>query len=561
MNLNEDAIIALLLFFAALTYSIVVYQRRPALLFLSLIFALLALLPLLDRPIVILTMAVLLPPACVAIRRFISSKRQAPITGQSAILQLSTSWEWPLLVTGLLYGIIFFIHDVTVDSSTVQTLSGIMFPIALEITLISLSWFASAVASRLKVMLLPATGFAIGALLIPTNSFWALTVLTPVAAILAVGVHRFAGRDWALPLSIVAVLAAVMTGYTGTTQNYQQALPWVLLGYTGLALIIMLVERAPEMLVFPVGLAAWTIAEWQPPLQIAPLMIAYSLLCALIFASQFIWRVIPPTRRWLSASALHVILGIGGQSIVVIYIIERGGLFASSGLLAHIGAGALLELAILLFWYGRVYSASVMRRIAAESDEGKRDVQKQRARTVLHWCNYVAGLLLAVVVSWELAAFHQTRLDLLSLTPASYLSIVAAFMMRDEVLPQRHRVGQVVSLLGAALLLLPTLWLSFNDSNLLSTLILLGEAIALLCLGIVTRVRNQALPGSSNLDNATSSTLVYVSVSMIIAGAMRALFLTGQGVPVVLTAGGLILVAFATGLKVASIRFLSTGNH
>jgi len=42
---------------------------------------------------------------------------------------------------------------------------------------------------------------------------------------------------------------------------------------------------------------------------------------------------------------------------------------------------------------------------------------------------------------------------------------------------------------------------------------------------------------------------------------MRALFLTGQGVPVVLTAGGLILVAFATGLKVASVRFLSTGNH
>jgi hypothetical protein len=48
---------------------------------------------------------------------------------------------------------------------------------------------------------------------------------------------------------------------------------------------------------------------------------------------------------------------------------------------------------------------------------------------------------------------------------------------------------------------------------------------------------------------------------MIIAGAMRALFLTGQGVPVVLTTGGLILVAFATGLKLASTRFLSTGNH
>jgi hypothetical protein len=42
---------------------------------------------------------------------------------------------------------------------------------------------------------------------------------------------------------------------------------------------------------------------------------------------------------------------------------------------------------------------------------------------------------------------------------------------------------------------------------------------------------------------------------------MRALFLTGQGVPVVLTVGGLILVAFATGLKLASARFLLRSNH
>ena len=561
LNLTEDAIIALLLFFAALAYGIVVYQRRPAWLFLPLIFALLALLPLLDRPIVMLVMAVLLPPVSVVIRRFISANRRVPIADQPAKLQLSPLWEWPLIAAALFYGVIFFIHDVTLDSSTVQTLSGIIFPIALELTLISLSWFVSAVASRRKVWLLPATGFAVGALLIPTNSFWALTVLTPVAALLAVGVHRFAGRDWALPLSIVAVLAAVMTGYTGTIQHHQQVLPWVLLGYTGLALIIMLLERAPEMLVFPLALAAWTIAEWQPPLQIVPLMIAYSLLCVLIFASQYIWRALPPATRRVPAPTLHTVLGIGGQVTVVIYIIARGGLFASSGLLAHAGAGALAVLAILLFWSGRVYSTDVMHLVAAESDAGKRNQLERRARKVLHWCNYAAGLLLALVVSWELSAFDQTRLDLLSLTPASYLSIVAPFMMRDEVLPQRHRVGQVVSIFGAALLLLPTLWLSLNDSNLLSTLILLSEAIALLCLGIVTRVRNQARPGSSNLDNATSSILVYASVSMIITGAMRALFLSGQGVPVVLTSGGLILVAFATALKLVSARFLSTSNH
>ncbi len=564
LDLNKDALIGLLLFFAALTYAVLIYQRRPAWLFLPLIFALLASSPLLERPIVMLVIAVLLPPASVVVHRLISMKWKVSHSGQSSILRLTgiaDMWEWPLLIVGLIYGIVFSIHDVYIASSTVQNVSGLTFPIALEITLLSLSWYGSAAASRVKGWLIPATGFAIGALLIPTNSFWALVVLTPVAALLAVGVNRFAGRDWALPWSIVAVLGAVMTGYTGLTQNHQSIVPWVLLGYAGLALIIMLVERTPEMLVFPAGLAAWAIALWQPPLQIAALMIAYSLLCALIFASQFVWRVIPPATRWLPASILHTFLGIGGQVVVVLYIIVQGGLFASSGLLAHVGAAALLELAILLLVYGRVYSGDITRLVTSESDAARRDARILYARRVRHLCNYGAGLLLALVVSWELSALHQTRLDLLSLAPASYLSVIAPFIMRDEVLSHRHRFGQLVSFLGAALLLLPTLWLSFNDSNLLSTLILLGEALALLCLGIVTRVRNQALPGSTNLDNTTSSTLVYASVSMIIVGAMRALFLTGQGVPVVLTVGGLILVAFATGLKLASARFLLGSNH
>lgn len=561
LNISEVAVIALLLCFAALTYGILVYQHRLVWLFLPLVFAILALPYLLDHSIAMLVLALLLPPVSVAIQRFVSGNRNAPIAGHPAKLQLFTRWEWPLLVAALIYGLVFSLHDVSLDTSTVQNVSGIMFPIALEITLLSLSWFIFATASRMKIWLLPATGFAIGALLIPTNVFWALVVLTPAAALLATGIKRFAGRDWALPLYIVAVLAAVMTGYTGAAQNHQSILHWVLLGYTVLALIVMLVERAPEMLVFPAALAGWTIVEWQPPLQIATLMIAYSLLCVLIFASQFVWRVIPPTTRWLSASSLHTTLGLGGQIIVLLNIIALGGLFAKSGLLAHVGAGALLELVILLFWYGQLYSGNIMRMLAAESDEGKRDMRKQHARRVRHWCNYGGGLLLSLAVSWELSALHQTRLDLLSLAPASYLSIVSAFIMRDEALTGRHRVAQLVSISGAAILLLPTLWLSFNDSNLLSTLILLVEAIALLCLGIITRVRNQAHYGSSNLDNTTSSTLVYASVSMIIVGAMRALFLTGQGVPVVLTTGGLILVAFATALKLASGRFLSKSNN
>ncbi len=555
--LNEDARIGLLLLFAALTYAVLVYQRRSGWLFLPLVFALLALPSLVDRPIVMLITAILLPPASVAIHRFISMKRNVSQTGQSSNVRLAEIWEWPLLIVGLLYGIVFSIHDMYAASSTVQNVSSLAFPAALEITLLALSWYGSAASARVKVWLVPSIVFAIGAVFVPSNSFWALVVLTPLTALLSVSIHRLAGRVWASPSAIVAILGAVMTGYTGMMQNHQSIVPWVLLAYAGLAMLIMLVERVPEMLVFPAALAAWSIAVWQPPLQLALLMIAYCVLCALIFASQYIWRAFPPATGWIPASVLHSILSIGGQVAVLLYIIAKGGLYASSGLLAHVGAAALLELAILLFWYGSVYTGNITRLLSTESDARKRAARLLQARRVRHWCNYGAGLLLVLVVSWELSAFNQTRLDLLSLAPASYLLVVAPFLMRDEVLPQRHRIGQLVSFLGAVLLLLPTLWLSFNDSNLLSTLILLGEALALLSLGIVTRVRNQTLPGSTEVDNFTSSTLVYASVSMIIVGAMRALFLTGQGVPIVLTVGGLILVAFATGLKLASNRLLA----
>ncbi|HZU70391.1 MAG TPA: hypothetical protein VFA09_24180 [Ktedonobacteraceae bacterium] len=557
LTLNENAIITLLLLFAALTYAVLIYQRRSEWLFLPLVFAILALPPLESRPIVMLVMGVVLPPASVAVRRFISERRNVSQPGQTSNMRLTGLWEWPLLGIALLYSIVFSIHDIYAATSTVQEVAGLAFPVGVEIALLALSWYGSAAAARVKVWLIPSIVFALGAVLIPSNSFWALVVLTPLTALLAMGINRFAGRDWALPLAIVAIPGAVMTGYTAGIQHHQSILPWVLLGYAVLALLIMLVERLPEKLVFPVALVAWSIAVWQPPLSNVQLMISYSLLCALIFASQYIWRVIPPAANRIPAPVVHTVLGIGGQVVVILYIIAQGGLFASSGLLAHVGAGALLELAILLFWYGSVHSGNIKRLLATESDAGKREARLSQAIRVRHWCNYGAGLLLALVVSWELSAFHQTRLDLLSIAPASYLLVVAPFLPRDEVLPQRHRVGQLVSFLGAVLLLLPSLWLSFNDSNLLSTLILLSEALALLALGIVTRVRNQALPDSTGVDNFTSSTLVYAGVSMIIVGAMRALFLTGQGVPVVLTSGGLILIAFATGLKLASNRFLA----
>jgi hypothetical protein len=763
LNQNPDIISALLLSFAALLYLVLLYQQRQNWLFSPLIFALLALPTLWSRPFAMLLLGVILPLVSVVIHQFASSKRNITSTSVRADLDLLHLWEWPLLAAGLVYGTAATIYTVTNGISAMQNSFGINVPIAVEIALLSVSWYASAALARMKVWLVPSVAFAIGALLIPNNSFWVLLGLTPVLGILGVAISRFAGRDWALPLYIAAVLSAVMTGYTGFAQDHLVATSWALLGFaviayiigavektqismwlmpvfatwsvivsagplgdlyrpptvvlvcatfgvcvgyfkltplplfgsigknkllayalpfyatalaaavltgvygtfakinkpfygavpdalliyaviafvivvierqprwlllvagfaiwgtfltlqltayymlgtgiamalaglitgllakrftsnasqsismqplqqftwswpwyvtalvaaiftgywtslplvqpitgfigysmlaiTTIALVVMLVERRPELLVIPAGLAAWTLWLWAaPPLDLTSLMIAYSLLCLVIFAMQFVWRIIPPAAHWLPDAFPSVILDLGGQIIVVLYIIGQRGFSADSGQLVHVGAGSLLELAILLFWYGSLHTGIVAREYASAGEES-RSKRLEHAKALQHWCFYTGGLLLSLVISWELSAFGQTRLDMLLLAPASYLSVIAGIIMRDETLPWGHWIGQIVALSGAVLLLVPSLWFSFSDSNLAPTLVLIGESLALLLLGIATRLR----------------IFILSSASVLIVGTLRALFLSTPP-SLALMVLGVMLVVIATAL-------------
>ena len=765
INQDQNIMSALLLFFAALLYLVVLYQNRQNLLFLPLIFALLAIPTLWDRPLAMLFLGFVLPLASVAVHRFVTHTRNITQGQKLTGLTFIQMWEWPLLVAGLVYGILSSFVNYANGMSAMQFTFSIHIPIAVEIALLAVTWYVSSALVRIKLWLIPSVGFAIGALLIPTNSFWVLLVLTPVLALSGVAVSRFADRSWSLPFYIVSVVSAVITGYTGYTQEqllvtslallgfaalayiigvieksefamwimpafamwsviisagflgdlyrppiialvcaalgvsvkyfrlepmpffgsvrrnkfltyalpfYATALaaailtgvygtvaninspfygavpdalliyalvafavliferqprwlwlvagfaiwstlltleltayylfgiglamallglvvglvskrmmstssisksleplrqftwswPWYLtaliaavsigmwtslfltqpvtgfigysmLAFTIIAIVIMIVERFPELLVFPAGLAAATIWLWEkPPLDLVPLMIAYSLLCLVVFASQFTWKSIPPASRWVPPAVPHALLGLGGQAIVVLSIISQGGLTSNGPtLLAIVGAGALLELALLLLWYGYLHTGIVASMNIYENNIQKSLGSQQQAKILQHWCYYVAGLLCSLVISWELLAFGQTRIDILLLAPASYLSIVSLFVMRDQTLPGRHWAGQVVALSGAILLLLPALWFSFSDSNLLPTLVLIGESLALLLLGIATRVR----------------IFILSSAALLLVGALRALFLSTPP-SLFLMLLGVILVVIATAL-------------
>ncbi|HET9921681.1 MAG TPA: hypothetical protein VFQ30_17700 [Ktedonobacteraceae bacterium] len=530
LSQSADAIIGLLLFFAALLYGVLLYQQRRGWLVLPFMLALLASPLLLSRPRILLVVALLLPFASVVAYRFVTQKRNAAPAGNPTRRRIVLAWEWPVFSIGLLYGILISLLDASTSSSTVQNWFAVPFPVAIEVAALAGVWYVAAALSGKKSWLRPGIGFAIAALLFPDNSFWVLLVLTAAATVLAVSVSRLVGRDWALPLYIVAMLGAIMAGNTGVAQHHGVVVTWVLLAFTLLAFIVMLVERVPEWLVFPALLGAWTIWQWQPPLSQVPMMIAYSLLCVLLFASQFVWKLVTPAgRRWSSAVRMAHVLGLGGQVIVVLAIILQGGLSANGGWLAHTGAGALLVLALLLFWYGRL----------------------QTAPGVRSWWSYASGLLASLVISWELLAFHQMNLDLLTLAPATFLIVIAPLLSRDETLSQstRHRAAQLFSLAGALLLLLPTLWLSFSgeNTNLLYTGVLVGESLALLMLGIGVRMRVFVLSGAG----------------LLVVGALHALFLPALGIPtsLALTLLGALLLVIATGLSLARRRIQVAWAH
>lgn len=739
----------LFLLMAAITYGIVLYQRRPHVLFVPLLLALAALPDLMKLPYIeMLLIGMALPLVAVVVHRFMPTIIH--VTTETEPVQHTKLWEWPLLGFGLLCGIIVSTHDVLLSTSAVFSAFNLAFPAALEMAVLAGVWYMAAALARVRWWLVMAIAFAVGAVLLPSNSFWILVAITPAAALLAMLVSNRAGKIWAAPLYTVALLAACMSGVTAyyahlyaaswilpgfgllayaigvvegvelcmwllplfvtwsvvdaamigdlyrppfvvlaftlvgvlislgrhmptftvmrrdrflryalpfyttalaaalltgffgvlhganlpfygaipdalliyacvafavvvyerqpawlwsvalfgvwgawlstyssvnftitiallagviglgvgrvlkpvvggkvpvSMAQYTWSWPWYLtslvamlviivwqsepglpqsvnflvyglLAFATLTIAIMLVERVPEALVLPAGLTALAIHLWQPALPITVSMSLYTLLCVLIFASQGVWKALPPMARGLPATLLHRLLGIGGQLFVVLAIIANGGLNANAGQLAFVGAGSLLVLSLLLFWYGRL----------------QRDTDLSNTFIVQRYCDYGAGLLASLVVSWGMIAFQQANMELLLLPPATYLILIASLLMRDEALPNYHTIGQTAAVLGAACLLLPTLWLSFtnSDANLMYTLVLMGEALLLLLLGIGVRVRVFVLTGAG----------------LIVVAALHALFLPSLGIPtyLVLTILGVVALALATILSLFGRR-------
>ena len=640
LKYGTDTNIALLFLFAVLSYSVVVYQKRRILLFVPVVFMLLAFPALVERPHIMLLLGAGLPLVALVLSKIEQNRRGNTVSSGLRITFTSLfSWEWPLFASGLFYGIVFCGVDALAATSTLQNWLGIPFSVALEMAGLALIWYIAAALTRQQWMLIIAVGFAVASLLMPSNSLWALACVAFGAALVAPIVGRIVAKTWAIPFYVIALTAAVLTGVYGVlggiNNPFPTAVPDALLLYaivayavlvferqarwlwlvavfalwstvlavrlntdmfkgisaqvafltyylTGVALVtggialtvgrlsktkgggsssrmaaftwswpwycaslfaivvtvawntlmggvqvasvtvygslftfillvcvVMLVERRRELLILPIALVLWgTVqAQWELWQQMG----ALSILFFLVFIMSYLLLA-----RGSSLRIFYTLLSFASQVGILLIIIAQGGLSFNVEPLGQVGIGILLLLAIQLFWYGWMR-------------------QKKH-----YWTTYAAGLLLILTIPWELSMFHLTRIEWLALAPATYLIVIAPFLSRNEHIVQRQRLGQLCSIVGAALLLLPTLWSSFSEPSIQPTFILVGEALALLLLGVTLRTRFFVLSGAA----------------LVIVSAMHALFLPSLGLPpsLALTIMGVTLLVVATALSLARHR-------
>jgi hypothetical protein len=333
---------------------------------------------------------------------------------------------------------------------------------------------------------------------------------------------------WNWPWYLIALVSlTVMLAWCSTTSSFlpPHTLTAVLVLFLGLVLILMLAERLPDLSLLVIGLAVWLIAQtgwaaWQ-------MVCAYSLLCLFVFAGQLLWKRIPPVLEVISSIWLARVVSFSSLGIVILFVIVQGGLSPHAGLLAHSGVFALCIGVILLLWAASTVSpVNKMSRYA---------------------CYYGAGLLLSLTIPWELLAFGQTDVTWLTLVPASYMIITSPFLLHDKQWSDLRWVGHSLALGGAMLLLLPTLWSSFDRVEVFPTLLLAAESLLLLVLGTIVRIRFFVLSGAA----------------LVVVSAMHLLFLPALGIPtfLALTLAGVLLLALATVLLVVRTRLATVWSE
>jgi hypothetical protein len=155
---------------------------------------------------------------------------------------------------------------------------------------------------------------------------------------------------------------------------------------------------------------------------------------------------------------------------------------------------------------------------------------------------YVAGELLALVVTWEARWLGADNVQAYILAPGAYHLLIGALLPHDTKLRNPVALGQWASAVGALILMVPTFFQTFiGGSELLYMGVLTVEALLIIGVGVGTRSR----------------TLIGLGAAFVGIAALRgAVIAVSQGLPVFLLIAviAVVLLGGATWLSVWARR-------
>lgn len=362
--------------------------------------------------------------------------------------------------------------------------------------------------------------------------------LLPVAlgtAVLGLAAGRVAGPRWAWPLYAGSAVAAAATALLGQGQGIFEAVALVAIALVAYA--IAAAESRPDVLPLALVLGVlalasavgvWGLADWQIVLAFAGLGAAYVL-------AGWGWEKLPGLRPrgliWWAARLEdpEARARWGDPRRAGWWVHAAGGLLVTAGTVVATlvtpdaftrGAAETQSIAVALLVLGGLLALLGLAR----------DI-----RPAL----YAAGEMVALAITWEARWLGADNIQAFVLAPGSYQVLIGALLPAERRVPFAPRLGQAASVVGALILMIPTLYQSFQpDRDWIYALALAVEALVIAGVGVGTRSRLLVLAGSSFVGLAA------------LRGAVLAV---DSGVPVALVIG-LIALALIGGATWLSLR-------
>lgn len=430
------------------------------------------------------------------------------------------TWTVPMMAWMFVIGVVSF------GLVVLHGVDGLLFAqlpvIAWEMVVQILVWYALAMFTREKIVAWLTVPFMLAVLLCSRQLFWVPVLSVAIALILGVIISRRRDVQWALPLYAIALLAALCTclqGWLpGVRQPFYNAFPFTLCLYALIVYVVALVQRRPQFILLAVGLVAWAIVCTS--LTYVGWVLVFSLLFVLTMVSGYVWSVLVPRNGTSSGVALFKLLAVLGLCGVLVFVMWHDNfmpLLPSAYVpFVHLHTAVLAVLSLLVFGAGLSWEPT--------------------PRVHLHITNWACIYGAMIVLSWvpggEIAGWGVTDISLFYLWPALCMLGLSVLIARNERLVSAYHWSQFCAVIGACLLLGPTLFLSFSEANVQPSLILGGEALALLFVSFLLRAR----------------VLLLFGIATVIVTAIHILFLPSLGIPsfLALSLTGILLLGSAT---------------